>query len=89
MINKNLLAEALVIIGFFIGLDTFFWIKKDNIEFFIIMIFLECSILALLALCVFIDKREDCYMAIPYGALLTVAIWAINLFFITRGKQCK
>jgi hypothetical protein len=36
-----------------------------------------------------LTKREDCYMAIPYGALLTVAIWAINLFFITRGKQCK
>ena len=45
-------------VAFFIGLDTFFWIKKDNIEFFIIMIFLECSILALLALCVFIDKRD-------------------------------
>ena len=36
-----------------------------------------------------LTKREDCYIAIPYGALLTVAIWAINLFFITRGKQCK
>jgi hypothetical protein len=36
-----------------------------------------------------LTKREDCYMAISYGALLTVAIWAINLFFITRGKQCK
>ena len=36
-----------------------------------------------------LTKREDCYMAIPYVALLTVAIWAINLFFITRGKQCK
>ena len=58
MINKNLVAEVLVMIGFFIGLDTFFWIKKDNIEFSIIMIFLECSILALLALCVFIDKRD-------------------------------
>lgn len=58
MINKNLVSEVLVMLGFFIGLDTFFWIKKDNIEFFIIMIFLECSILALLALCVFIDKRD-------------------------------
>ena len=58
MINKNLLAEVLVMIGFFIGLDTFFWIKKDNIEFFIIMIFLECSILALLALCVVVDRRD-------------------------------
>ena len=33
-----------------------------------------------------LTKRDDCYMAIPYGALLTVAIWAINLFFIARGK---
>jgi hypothetical protein len=31
-------------------------------------------------------KREDCYMAIGYDALLTVAIWAINLLFITRDK---
>ena len=58
MINKSLLIELVVMISLFIGLDTFFWIKKDNIEFFIIMIFLECSILALLALCVFIDKRD-------------------------------
>ena len=36
-----------------------------------------------------LTKRENCYMAIGYDALLTVAIWAINLFFITRGKQCK
>ena len=36
-----------------------------------------------------LTKQEDCYMVISYGALLTVAIWAINLFFITRGKQCK
>lgn len=33
-----------------------------------------------------LTKREDCYMAIPYGALLTIVIWAINLLFITRDK---
>ena len=33
-----------------------------------------------------LTKREDCFMAIPYGVLLTMAVWAINLFFITRGK---
>lgn len=33
-----------------------------------------------------LTKREDCYMVIPYGALLTIVIWAINLFFITRDK---
>lgn len=58
MINKNLLAEVLVMIGFFIGLDTFFWIKKDNIEFFIIMIFLECFVMVLLALCLVVDERD-------------------------------
>jgi len=30
MINKNLVSEVLVMLGFFIGLDTFFWIKKDE-----------------------------------------------------------
>lgn len=33
-----------------------------------------------------LTKQEDCYMVIPYGALLTIVIWAINLFFITRDK---
>ena len=33
-----------------------------------------------------LTKREDCYMAIPYSALLTIVIWAINLLFITRDK---
>lgn len=35
-----------------------------------------------------LTKREDCYMVIPYGALLTIAIWIINLFYITRGEKC-
>lgn len=33
-----------------------------------------------------LTKRDDCYMVIPYGALLTIVIWVINLFFITRDK---
>lgn len=33
-----------------------------------------------------LTKQEDFYMVIPYGALLTIVIWAINLFFITRDK---
>lgn len=33
-----------------------------------------------------LTKREDCYMVIPYGALLTIVIWAINLLFITGDK---
>lgn len=36
-----------------------------------------------------LTKREDCYMAIGYDALLTIAVWIVNLFFIARGKQCK
>ena len=58
MINKNLLAEVLVMIGFFIGLDTFFWIKKDNIEFFVVMVFFEFFVLGLLTLCIAIDNRD-------------------------------
>ena len=33
-----------------------------------------------------LTKRDDCYMVILYSALLTIVIWAINLFFITRDK---
>lgn len=33
-----------------------------------------------------LTKREDCYMAIPYGVLLTIAVWIVNLFFVTRDK---
>ena len=33
-----------------------------------------------------LTKQEDCYMVIPYGALLTIVIWAINLFFVTGDK---
>lgn len=33
-----------------------------------------------------LTKREDCYMAIPYGALLAIAVWIVNLFFVTGDK---
>lgn len=33
-----------------------------------------------------LTKRDDCYMAIGYGALLTIAVWIVNLFFVTRDK---
>lgn len=33
-----------------------------------------------------LTKQEDCYMAIPYGTLLAIAVWIVNLFFVTRGK---
>ena len=33
-----------------------------------------------------LTKREDCYMAIGYDALLTITVWIVNLFFIARGK---
>ena len=33
-----------------------------------------------------LTKQEDCYMVIPYGTLLTIAVWIVNLFFVTRGK---
>lgn len=33
-----------------------------------------------------LTKQEDCYMVIPYGALLAIIVWIINLFFVTRDK---
>ena len=33
-----------------------------------------------------LTKRDDCYMVIPYSALLAIAVWIINLLFITRDK---
>lgn len=33
-----------------------------------------------------LTKQEDCYMAIPYGTLLAIIVWIVNLFFVTRGK---
>lgn len=58
MINKNLLIELIAIISLFIGLDTFIFIKKDSIEFLIVMIFFECFVMALLALCLVVDERD-------------------------------
>lgn len=34
-----------------------------------------------------LTKRDDCYMAIPYGVLLSIIVWIINLCFITRGEK--
>lgn len=58
MINKSLLIELLVMVSLFIGLDAFIFIKRDNIEFFIVMIFFECFVMALLVLCLVVDERD-------------------------------
>lgn len=58
MMNKNLLIELIAMISLFIGLDTFIFIKKDSIEFLIVMIFFECFVMALLALCLVVDERD-------------------------------
>lgn len=36
-----------------------------------------------------LTKRDDCYMAIPYGTLLAIIVWIINLFFITRETRSE
>ena len=61
MINKSLLIELLAMISLFIGLDAFIFIKRDNIDFFIVMIFFEFVVLGLLTLCVAIDRRDRRY----------------------------
>ena len=61
MINKSLLIELLAMISLFIGLDAFIFIKRDNIDFFIVMIFFECFVLGLLTLCVAVDNRDKRY----------------------------
>ena len=33
-----------------------------------------------------LTKQEDCYMVIPYGTLLAIAVWIVNLFFVTGDK---
>lgn len=59
MINKNLVAEVLVMLGFFVGLDTLIYnTKGNNFELLMVMIFFECFVLGLLTLCVAIDKRD-------------------------------
>lgn len=59
MINKNLLSEILVMLGFFIGLDTLIYnTKGNNFELLMIMIFVECFVFVLLTLCIVVDKRD-------------------------------
>lgn len=57
--NKNLVAEILVMLGFFIGLDALIYnTKGNNFELVMVMISFECFVLALLALCVVVDRRD-------------------------------
>jgi len=57
--NKNLVAEMLVMLGFFIGLDALIYnTKGNNFELLMIMIFFECFVFALLTLCIVVDKRD-------------------------------
>lgn len=59
MKNKNLVAEVLVMLGFFIGLDTLIYnTKGNNFELLMLMIFFECFVFALLTLCIIVDKRD-------------------------------
>ena len=59
MINKNLVAEIVVMIAFFIGLDTLIYnTKGNNFELLMVMIFFECFVFALLTLCIVVDKRD-------------------------------
>ena len=46
-------------LGFFIGLDTLIYnTKGNNFELLMVMIFVECFVFALLALCIIVDKRD-------------------------------
>lgn len=59
MINKNLLSEILIMVAFFIGLDTLIYnTKGNNFELLMVMIFVECFVFALLTLCIVVDKRD-------------------------------
>ena len=59
MINKNLVSEVLVMLGFFVGLDTLIYhTKGNNFELLMVMIFFECFVFALLTLCIVVDKRD-------------------------------
>lgn len=61
MINKSLLIELVAMIALFIGFDTFIYKIKDNIELLMVMCFIEYFLIALLAFCVFVDKRDRRY----------------------------
>lgn len=59
MISKNLLSEILIMVAFFIGLDTLIYnTKGNNFELLMVMIFVECFVFALLTLCIVVDKRD-------------------------------
>lgn len=58
MINRSLLIELIAMIALFIGFDTFIYKIKDNIELLMVMIFFECFVMALLALCLVVDERD-------------------------------
>ena len=59
MLNKNLLSEMLIMLGFFIALDTLIYnTKGNNFELLMVMIFFECFVLGLLTLCIVVDKRD-------------------------------
>ena len=59
MINKNLVSEVLVMLGFFVALDTIIYkTKGNNFELLMVMIFFECFVMGLLALCIVVDKRD-------------------------------
>lgn len=46
-------------VAFFIGLDTLIYkTKGNNFELLMVMIFVECFVMGLLVLCVFVDKRD-------------------------------
>lgn len=56
---KNLLSEMLVMLGFFVGLDTLIYnTKGNNFGLLMVMIFFECFVFALLTLCIVVDKRD-------------------------------
>lgn len=59
MLNKNLVSEVLVMLGFFVGLDTLIYnTKGNNFGLLMLMIFFECFVFALLTLCIVVDKRD-------------------------------
>ena len=46
-------------LGFFVGLDTLIYnTKGNNFELLMVMIFFECFVMALLALCLVVNERD-------------------------------
>ena len=59
MMNRNLVAEIVIMLGFFVGLDTLIYnTKGNNFELLMVMVFFECFVMVLLALCVVVDRRD-------------------------------